>query len=93
MATLVDCLSNPLPDVSLYAIISINHIIDSVPNSPGALASSGGVSALCLKLMNFDYIDMAEHTITALERLAYDHSTAILKEEAFSMMINMMDFF
>ena len=82
-----------LPDISLYAFISLNHIMDTVTNSIAMMANAGGVSALSAKLMNFEYIDMAEHAIKAFERLSYDNSTAVLKEGAFSAMINMMDFF
>ncbi|CAG9332469.1 UPL4_4 [Blepharisma stoltei] len=93
IATLVECLHRDLPDISLYAIISLNHIMDTVTNSIAMMANAGGVAALSMKLMSFEYIDMAEHAIKALERLSYDNSTSVLKEGAFSAMINMMDFF
>lgn len=90
---LVSCLSRPFPDISLFALMSINSIFDSVANSVNAFASAGGIGPLCEKLLNFEYIDMAEHAIKALERLAFDHSTAILNEGVFAALINMMDFF
>lgn len=93
ITTLVECLHRELPDISLYSIISLNHIMDTVTNSITMMAGAGGVSALSIKLMNFEYIDMAEHAIKALEKLSYDNSTAVLKEGAFSALINMMDFF
>ena len=93
VATLVESLHRALPDTSLYSIMSLNHIMDSVPNSAGIVAASGGVPTICSKLMSFEYIDMAEHAIKALERLSYDNSTAILQEGAFTGLVNLLDFF
>ena len=90
---LVSCLSRSFPDISLFALMSINSIFDSVANSVNAFAAAGGIGPLCAKLQNFEYIDMAEHAIKTLERLAFDHSTAILNEGVFAALINMMDFF
>ena len=90
---LVSCLARSFPDISLFALMSINSIFDSVANSVNVFAAAGGIGPLCAKLMNFEYIDMAEHAIKTLERLAFDHSTAILNEGVFAALINMMDFF
>lgn len=93
MASLVNCLNKAFPDISLYTLMSINCIFDSVANSVNTFAACGGIPPLCAKLVNFEYIDMAEHAIKTLERLAYDHSSALLNEGVFASMINMMDFF
>ena len=77
ITALVSCLHKPFPDISLYAIMSINCIFDSVANSVNTFAAAGGIPALCAKLLNFEYIDMAEHAIKTLERLAFDHSASI----------------
>ena len=93
IVSLVNCLHRPLPDISLFALMSINSIFDSVANSVNTFAVAGGIPPLCAKLLNFEYIDMAENAIKTLERLAFDHSTSILNEGVFAALINMMDFF
>ncbi|OMJ81252.1 hypothetical protein SteCoe_18308 [Stentor coeruleus] len=93
ISALVICLNKSFPDISLYTLMSINCIFDSVANSVNAFAACGGIPPLCAKLVNFEYIDMAEHAIKTLERLAFDHSSSLLNEGVFTAMINMMDFF
>ena len=93
IGSLVECLTRSFPDISLFALMSINSIFDSVANSVNVFAAAGGIPPLCAKLQNFEYIDMAEHAIKTLERLAFDHSTTILNEGIFATLINMMDFF
>lgn len=93
IGSLVNCLHRPFPDISLYALMSVNSIFDSVANSVNTFAVAGGIAPLCSKLLNFEYIDMAEHAIKTLERLVYDHSTSILNEGVFAALINMMEFF
>lgn len=93
ISALVICLNKSFPDISLYTLMSINCIFDSVANSVNAFVACGGIPPLCAKLINFEYIDMAEHAIKTLERLAFDHSGLLLNEGVFTAMINMMDFF
>ena len=93
MTSLVSCLSREFPDISLYALISVNNIFDSVANSVNTFASVGGIPPLCSKILNLEYIDLAEQGIKTLERLAYEHSSSILNEGIFSSLVGMMDFF
>ena len=93
MTSLISCLSREFPDISLYALISINNIFDSVGNSVNVFASAGGIPPLCSKILNLEYIDLAEQGIKTLDRLAYEHSSSILNEGIFSSLVGMMDFF
>lgn len=93
ITSLVACLSRPFPDISLYALMAINNVFDSVANSVNTFAAAGGISPLCAKIINLEYIDLAEQGIKTLERLAYEHSGAILTEGIFTSLVNMMDFF
>lgn len=91
---LINCLyKEDLPDIILYAMISLTHLMDALPNVANLVASTGGVSAICSKLTNIEFIDMAEHAIKALEKLSYENGPAILKEGAFASLMNMMEFF
>ena len=93
MTSLVSCLSREFPDISLYALISVNNLFDSVANSHNTFASVGGIAPLCSKILNLEYIDLAEQGIKTLDRLAYEHSSSILNEGIFSSLVGMMDFF
>lgn len=82
-----------IPDISLYAILSLHSIVDTIHNATRLIAAAGGIPALTSKLMNLDFIDLAENTIKLLEKLSYEHCNALMKEQALSTMLNMIDFF
>mmetsp|Transcript_21818 Transcript_21818/g.3621 ORF Transcript_21818/g.3621 Transcript_21818/m.3621 type:complete len:118 (+) Transcript_21818:158-511(+) len=94
LEALVECLQKDMiPDIPYYALVSLTHLIDAIPNVSTPLAASGGIGAICRKLSNMEFIDMAEHAIKVLERLSYEHSEAILTEGTLGSVINMLDFF
>lgn len=94
VVALISCLSKEtLQDIPLYAMNSLTNILDAIPNISGLIVANGGISILSSKLTNFEFIDMAEHAIKTLEKISYEHASAILKEGAFGMMINTIDFF
>lgn len=93
ITTLMYCVGRSLPDIGLYAIMCLNHILDTVPNSSHLLVSQGGVGVLCRLLLNLEYIDMAEHAVKCLERIAHDTPSALVREGVFPVMINILDFF
>ena len=69
------------------------HILDLVPQAAGILILNEGVPVLCQKIQNFEYIDVAENAIRALEKISIEHGAAILYSQGLSIMINMIDFF
>jgi E3 ubiquitin-protein ligase TRIP12 len=73
--------------------MSITHLVDIFPNVGNIVVSSGGISALCEKLGNFEFIDSAEHAIKALEKISHENAPAILKEGGFEAILNLLDFF
>ena len=93
LQVLVQALTRPFPEISNYSVIAINHILDCVPNSGLVFAGVGGVNRICEKLLNFEYIDTAEHIVKTLDHLAKDQAILILREGAFTTIVNMIDFF
>ena len=94
VSVLIECLHKEhMPDIPLYAMNSLVSIVDSLPHASGIIVSTGGISILASKLLNFEFIDLAEHSIKVLEKISIEHAMAIVKEGAFDNMINTMDFF
>jgi len=88
----------PVINVSLtpslvYAGICITQILDIIPQCANILVNCGGVDVLCQKMQNFEYIDVAENAIRALEKISEDYGGAILGTGGLDLMINMIDFF
>jgi len=91
---IVGCLEkDAIPDTAMYALVSLNHLLENVRNASSLVVSSSGVPVLIAKLYSFEYIDTAEHAIKALERISMEHSSELLKSNCLGAMISMIDFF
>ena len=77
----------------VQASLSIVHILDLIPQSAGILIINEGIPVLCQKLQNFEYVDVAENAIRALEKISTENGSALLESKALEIMINMIDFF
>lgn len=74
--SLVECLKKDIiPDIPIYALMSLTHLIDTIPNISAPIAAAGGISIICNKLSNMEFIDTVEHAIKVLERMSYEHSS------------------
>lgn len=77
----------------MHSAVSITHILDIMPASSKILVNSGGVEVLCQKMQNFEYIDVAESSIKALEKVSGDYGLSILNAGGMEIMLTMIDFF
>jgi hypothetical protein len=91
---LVQCLQrDSIPDVMLYSINCIVNLLDLLPNLARAFATAGAVPAICAKLSSFEFVDLAESAVKALEKLGYEHGSAILREGVLSTLVELVYFF
>jgi hypothetical protein len=91
---LVQCLQrDSIPDLMLHAINCIINLIDILPNLTKIFVSSGAIPAICAKLTSFEFIDLAESAIKALEKLGHEHGQAILQEGILSALVELVYFF
>ena len=51
------------PDIMLLAARSLTHLADNLPTSCSSIVRHGGVPALCERLLNIEYIDLAEQSL------------------------------
>ena len=51
------------------------------------------VVTLCEKVQYFEYSDVAENAIKALEKVSLDYGDSILKCDGFAILVNTIDFF
>jgi hypothetical protein len=91
---LVQCLQrDSIPDVMLYSINCIVNLLDLLPNLARAFVTAGAVPAICAKLSSFEFVDLAESAVKALEKLGYEHGGAILREGVLSTLVELVYFF
>lgn len=77
----------------MHAGASITQILDIVPQVAVILVNCSGISILCQKMQNFEYIDVAENAIRALEKISAEFGAGILAAGGLEIMLNMIDFF
>lgn len=60
-------------EMMLLACRSLTHLIDILPAACAPVVHNQAVPALCAKLLNIEYIDLAEQAMSALEKLSVEH--------------------
>ena len=82
-----------LPDISMNSIICLNIFLDINPMFTPIIIKSGGVPKLVLLTQNIQYIDIAENAIKAIEKMSTENPVALLENDAFSNILNLIEFF
>lgn len=77
----------------VHATSCIFHILEIFPNAGKFVVQIGGIGLLCEKMQKFEYIDVAENSIKALEKLSVDYGEEILNNSTIPMIMNIIDFF
>ncbi|KAG2490174.1 hypothetical protein HYH03_011304 [Edaphochlamys debaryana] len=81
------------PDVMLLAARALTFLADVLPQSCGAIVRHGAVPAFCARLLTIEYIDLAEQSLQALEKLSHDHSPSLLQNGGLMAVLSYLDFF
>ena len=61
------------PDIMLLAARAITHLADVMPAACPSIVRHGAVSVLCDRLLCIEYIDLAEQSLQALQKLSQEH--------------------
>lgn len=80
-------------DLRLLAARALSHMMDALPASTSVIAHKGAAVPLCASLHAIEYIDLAEQSLSALQKLSVDHSPAIVRAGGFAAALNFFDFF
>lgn len=95
---LVDSMVNSLnllenPEIALQAIICINYLLESNHSAVIAFVKAGTIGQLTSKVMNIDYIDVAEFAVKALEKISSEFPTEVLREGFLAGIFPVLNFF
>lgn len=81
------------PDMMILAARALTHLCDVLPSSCAAVVHYGAVPCLCARLLTIEYIDLAEQSLQALEKISHEHPTACLRAGALLAVLSYLDFF
>ena len=91
---LIQCLhKSEMAEIPFYSMSCLASLVDSLPHAAGIIVSCGGIQVLSSKLLNFEFIDLAENSIKVLEKISIEHAQSIVGDGGFESMIQTMDFF
>ncbi|KAH7446550.1 hypothetical protein KP509_01G061600 [Ceratopteris richardii] len=80
-------------DMMLLAARALTHLCDVLPSSCAAVVHYGAVPCLCARLLTIEYIDLAEQSLQALEKISHEHPAACLRAGALLAVLSYLDFF
>ncbi len=67
------------PDMMLLAARALTFLADVYPPACGAIIRHGAVPAFCARLLTIEFIDLAEQSLQALEKLSHEHPGSLLR--------------
>lgn len=90
---LVNLLNDGTPDTKLLSARAITHLMDALPTAASSISHHGASVPLCANLLSIQYIDLAEQSLSALEKLSTDFPHPIVRAGGFSAALSFIDFF
>lgn len=81
------------PELMLLATRAIAYMVDSVPHAGRACVTHGAIPSLCEKLLTIEYIDLAEQSLQALEKLSVEFPDALVRGGGLMAALSYLDFF
>lgn len=77
----------------MLAARSLTHMLDCLPPASSQVVNAGAVPVLAGKLLNIQYIDLAEQSLQCLSHLSYNYPHLLLKEGILTASLQYCDFF
>ncbi|GAA5933715.1 putative ubiquitin-protein ligase UFD4 [Sporobolomyces koalae] len=77
----------------LLACRCLANLMEALPGSAHSVVYAGAVPVLCSKLQDIQYIELAEQTLSTLEKISEEVPSAIVREGGLSSLLTYLDFF
>ena len=81
------------PDMMLLACRCIANLMEALRGSVSNVVYGGAVPVLCQKLLDIQYIDLAEQALTTLSKISVDFPGSIVREGGLTACLQFLDFF
>ncbi len=81
------------PDLMLFAARALTFLADVLPSSCASIIRHGAVPAFCARLLAIEYIDLAEQSLQALEKISHEHPASCLRSGGLVAVLSYIDFF
>jgi E3 ubiquitin-protein ligase TRIP12 len=91
LVSLLDAEHNP--DAMLLAARALTHLADVLPPARASIVHHGALPGFCARLLTIEYIDLAEQSLQALEKLSQEHGAACILAGGLTAVLTYLDFF
>jgi E3 ubiquitin-protein ligase TRIP12 len=81
------------PEVMLLACRCLANMMEVLPASVANVVYGGAVPVLCSKLLEISFIDVAEQSLSTLEKISAEYPSAIVREGGLTACLSYLDFF
>lgn len=81
------------PEIMLLACRCIANMMEALPASTASVVYGGAVPVLCQKLLEINFIDLAEQALSTLEKISVEFPSSIVREGGLTACLTYLDFF
>ncbi|KAK9728001.1 Ubiquitin fusion degradation protein 4, partial [Basidiobolus ranarum] len=81
------------PEIMLLACRCLSNLMEALPSAVGSVVYNGAIPVLCSKLMEIQYIDLAEQALSTLEKISAEYPTSVVREGGLLAVLMYLDFF
>lgn len=81
------------PEMMLLACRCIANMMEALPASTTSVVYGGAVPVLCQKLLEINFIDLAEQALITLEKISIEFPSSIVREGGLTACLSYIDFF
>lgn len=81
------------PEIMLLAARALTHLCDVLPQACVSVVHYGAVPSFCDRLLTIEYMDLAEQSLEALEKISHEHPIACLRAGALMAVLSYLEFF
>ncbi|KAL5401064.1 hypothetical protein PMIN03_011840 [Paraphaeosphaeria minitans] len=81
------------PDIMLLACRCLANLMEALPQATANVVYGGAVPILCSKLLEIQYIDLAEQCLSTLEKISVEFPASIVREGGLTACLTYLDFF
>ena len=81
------------PEMMLLACRCLANLMEALPASISAVVYGGAVPVLCQKLLEIQFIDLAEQALSTLEKISTEFPSSIVRAGGLTACLTYLDFF
>ncbi|KZT07265.1 uncharacterized protein LAESUDRAFT_736512 [Laetiporus sulphureus 93-53] len=81
------------PEAQVLACRCLANLMEALPGVAHTVVYHGAIPVLCSKLIEISYIDLAEQTLSTLEKISEEFPSSIVREGGLAALLNYLDFF